>query len=95
MIKEESDKETLADEIAAIQVRIRRTLSLPIDNLGKSTDAEIDPTMYPPIKLRKPTAEELKHTECVEEQIYFGDPILDSIDYEHELAAFLKKRKVK
>ena len=47
-----SDKPDLEKDIELIQTRIRRTLSLPIDNLGKPTGALTDPTMYPPIKLR-------------------------------------------
>ncbi len=93
VIEEKSDKEIVAEEIAAIQLRIKRTLSLPVDNLGKSTGAEVDPTMYPPIPLRKIRPEEWtpQRMICEEKQIYFGDPILDSIDYEHELTSFLRK----
>ncbi len=86
-------KEKLTKEIELIQIRIKRTLSLPVDNLGKPTGAEIDPTMYPPIPLRKIRPEEWTSEKmiCKEKIIYFGDPILGSIDYDHELAVFLRK----
>ena len=88
----ESDKSDLEKDIGLIQIRIRRTLSLPIDNLGKSTGAPIDETMYPPIKLRQLTKQDIQdladlfsgRKPCVVKQVYTGDPIIDSIPMANE-----------
>ena len=45
-------KSDLEKDIESIQIRIRRTLSLPVDNLEKSPGALIYETMYPPVKPR-------------------------------------------
>jgi hypothetical protein len=88
----EADKSDLEKDIEHIQTRIRRTLNLPVDNLGKSTGAPIDETMYPPIKLRRLTKQDLQDLadlfsgkiQCRVKQVYTGDPIIDSVPMANE-----------
>ena len=82
--RETEENSDLAEEFRIIQVRIRRTLSLPIDNLGEPSGAESDLNLYPPIKMRELTPEDLIPKPCVKKQIFTGDPIIDSLPIDDE-----------